>query len=78
MNKSVTVYSTNTCPYCTMMKNFLNDQGIPFKEVNVQVDPVAARKLVEATGQMGVPQTEVNGQWVLGFDPNKVVELLNK
>lgn len=78
MNQNVTVYSTNTCPYCTMMKNFLNDQGVPFKEVNVQADPVAARKLVETTGQMGVPQTEVNGQWVLGFDPNKVMELLNK
>lgn len=78
MNQNVTVYSTNTCPYCTMMKNFLNDQGVPFKEVNVQTDPVAARKLVETTGQMGVPQTEVNGQWVLGFDPNKVMELLNK
>jgi glutaredoxin 3 len=78
MNQNVTVYSTNTCPYCTMMKNFLSGQGIPFKEVNVQEDPVAARKLVETTGQMGVPQTEVNGQWILGFDPNKVMELLNK
>ncbi|HEY9576958.1 MAG TPA: glutaredoxin family protein, partial [Pseudobacillus sp.] len=41
MNK-VTVYSTNTCPYCTMMKNFLNEQGIPFTEVNVQQDRQAA------------------------------------
>lgn len=75
MNK-VTVYSTNTCPYCTMMKNFLNEQGISYKEVNVQQDQQAAQKLVATTGQMGVPQTEVNGQWVLGYDPQAVMSLL--
>lgn len=75
MNK-VTVYSTNTCPYCTMMKNFLSEQNIPFTEVNVQQDREAAQRLVETTGQMGVPQTEINGQWVLGYDPDSVMALL--
>ncbi|OCA89084.1 glutaredoxin family protein [Pseudobacillus wudalianchiensis] len=72
----VTVYSTNTCPYCTMMKNFLKEQGVPFTEVNVQQDRQAAQRLVETTGQMGVPQTEINGQWILGYDPDAVMELL--
>lgn len=75
MNK-ITVYTTSTCPYCDMMKNYLEENKLPFTEVNVQQDPIAANRLVETTGQMGVPQTEVNGQWVLGFDPNKVQELL--
>ena len=74
----ITVYTTNTCPYCVMLKNFLNDQGIAFKEVNVQQDPIAANKLVEATGQMGVPQSNVNGHWVLGFDPNTIMSYVNK
>lgn len=78
MSNQVTVYSTNTCPYCTMMKNFLEQNHVPYTEVNVQRDPVAANRLVQATGQMGVPQTNVNGQWVLGFDPNRVAELLKK
>ncbi|HAQ08571.1 MAG TPA: NrdH-redoxin [Bacillus bacterium] len=69
----ITVYTTNTCPYCVMMKNFLNEKGLPFKEVNVQQDPIAAQRLVDATGQMGVPQSNVNGHWVLGFDPNAVM-----
>lgn len=69
----ITVYTTNTCPYCTMMKNFLEAQGLPFKEVNVQQDAEAARKLVDETGQMGVPQTKVNGEWVLGFDPEALM-----
>lgn len=72
----ITVYTTNTCPYCVMMKNFLKDQGLPFKEVNVQIDQIAADRLVAATGQLGVPQTEINGQWVLGFDPEKVMNLV--
>lgn len=78
MSNQVTVYSTDTCPYCTMMKNFLEQNDVPYKEVNVQRDQAAANRLVEATGQMGVPQTNINGEWVLGFDPNRVAELLKK
>lgn len=76
MTNSVTVYSTTTCPYCDMMKNFLDQQNIPYTNVDVQKDPIEANKLVQTTGQMGVPQTNVNGEWVLGFDPNRVLELL--
>lgn len=76
MTNSVTVYSTTTCPYCDMMKNFLDQQNIPYTNVDVQKDPIEANKLVQTTGQMGVPQTNVNGEWVLGFDPNRVMELL--
>lgn len=78
MSKDVTVYTTNTCPYCVMVKNFLNEQGVAFKEVNVQEDPVAGDKLVETTDQMGVPQIEVGGEWVLGYDPETITELLEK
>ncbi|MGO1058549.1 glutaredoxin family protein [Planococcus sp. FY231025] len=76
MANQVTVYTTNTCPYCTMIKNFLDQNNVAYTEVNVQRDPVAANRLVQATGQMGVPQTNINGQWVLGFDPNRAAELL--
>ncbi|WP_312469512.1 glutaredoxin family protein [Neobacillus sp.] len=72
----ITVYTTNTCPYCTMLKNFLNTQNLAYKEVNVQMDQTAANKLVETTGQLGVPQTEINGQWVLGFDPETIMNLV--
>ncbi|MDP4086678.1 MAG: glutaredoxin family protein [Bacillota bacterium] len=72
----ITVYTTNSCPYCVMMKNFLRNQGLPFNEVNVQQDPVAANRLVAMTGQLGVPQTEINGQWIYGFDPKKVLGLV--
>jgi glutaredoxin 3 len=72
----ITVYTTNSCPYCVMMKNFLSNNGLPFKEVNVQQDQAAANRLVATTGQLGVPQTEINGQWIIGFDPEKVMSFL--
>jgi glutaredoxin 3 len=75
MNK-VKVYTTTRCPYCVMLKNFLSYQNIPFEEVNVEKDPEIMRRLVKTTGQMGVPQTEVNGQWVLGYDPNSIMMAL--
>jgi glutaredoxin len=56
-----------------MVKHFLKKQGLPFQEVNVQQNPAAGQRLVETTGQMGVPQTNVNGQWVIGYDPDRIM-----
>ncbi|WP_182199959.1 glutaredoxin family protein [Paraliobacillus salinarum] len=72
------VYTTTSCPYCVMLKNYLTDQNIPFEEVNVEEKPDAMRYVVESTGQMGVPQTEVNGKWIVGFDPNQIMAALEK
>jgi glutaredoxin 3 len=73
---SITVYTTTRCPYCIMLKNFLSNQSIPFKEVNVEKNPEIMHQLVRTTGQMGVPQTEVNGKWVIGFDPENIMTAL--
>lgn len=76
MTKKATVYVTSTCPYCTMMTNYLKEQNISYEEINVQNDTAAGQKLVQTTGQMGVPQTEINGQWIIGFDPAGVQNAL--
>ena len=47
-------------------------------EVNVHEDQAAANRLVQTTGQMGVPQANINGEWVLGFDPQRVQSLLKQ
>jgi glutaredoxin 3 len=74
---TATVYTTSRCPYCVMLKNFLADQNIPYKEVNVETTPGMMEYVVKNTGQMGVPQTEINGQWVLGYDPQNIILALN-
>ncbi len=76
MNKNITVYTTSTCPYCTMVKNFLNDKNVSFTEVNLQLEPEKMEYVLQNTGQMGVPQTEINGKWVIGFDPQNIEALL--
>ena len=75
---TATVYTTTTCPYCTMMKDYLDEQKIAYRVVNVQEDRQVAKELVEKTGQMGVPQTELNGKWILGFDPAAVQAALSE
>ena len=75
-SKRVTVYTTPTCPWCTTVKNFLRKNGIRYSEVNVASDQSAAQAMVSKSGQQGVPQTEINGEMVIGFDQAKLNRLL--
>jgi glutaredoxin len=61
-----------------MLIDFLSQNNIPFKEINVERDPIMMQKVVEQTDQMGVPQTEINGKWVLGFDPERIIDALKQ
>jgi glutaredoxin-like YruB-family protein len=74
--KRVTVYSTPTCTWCNTLKSYLNKNKIRYTDVDISRDPNAARDLQSRTGQTGVPQTDINGQWVVGFDQKKLNELL--
>ncbi|MBI5036432.1 glutathione S-transferase N-terminal domain-containing protein [Candidatus Micrarchaeota archaeon] len=68
MAKNVTVYSTPTCVYCTLVKQYLKDNGVQFKEIDVSVDQKAAEEMIEKSGQMGVPVIDVDGRIIVGFD----------
>lgn len=76
--KQVTVYSSNRCVYCVMVKNFLTQQNVPFQEVNVDDQPDIVQRLIQTTGRMGVPQTDINGNWVVGYDPNSIMKALEE
>ncbi|MDY0404257.1 glutaredoxin domain-containing protein [Virgibacillus sp. 179-BFC.A HS] len=73
----VTVYTTSSCAYCAMLKNFLTDQNISFDEVNVENNLEMMNHIVRTTGQMDVPQSEVNGNWVVGYDPEGIMQAMN-
>lgn len=64
----VKVYSTETCPWCHKVKEFLTEKGVKFDNIDVGKDQEAGEKMVEKSGQMGVPQTEINGKIIVGFD----------
>jgi glutaredoxin-like YruB-family protein len=74
--KNVTVYTTPTCPWCTTVKNFLRKHGVRYTEVDVASNQSAAQAMVSKSGQQGVPQTEINGEMVIGFDQAKLNRLL--
>lgn len=74
--KSVTVYTTPTCSWCTVVKRHLQENGVQYREVNVAADQKAAEAMVQRSGQQGVPQTEINGQMIVGFDKTRINSLL--
>lgn len=72
----VTVYTTQTCPYCLQVKEYLSRRSIPFHEVDVSRDAAAAAEMVRVSGQRGVPVTVIDGQVVIGFDRPRLDRLL--
>lgn len=74
--KRVIVYSTPTCSWCNTLKSWLRKNSIPFTDIDVSRNADAAQELVKRTGQQGVPQTEIDGQWVIGFDQTKLKQFL--
>ncbi len=74
--KRVIVYSTPTCSWCTTLKRHLDVHQVRYVEIDVSKDQKAAEAMVKKSGQQGVPQTEINGQMIVGFDKNRINALL--
>lgn len=72
----VTVYSTPSCGYCVQLKTWLKKNNIEFTDIDVSRNQEAARYIFGKSGQRGVPQTEIKGEIVVGFDPERIMELL--
>ncbi len=75
-SKSVRVYTTPTCSWCNTLKAYLRKNGINYSEIDVSRDDAAAKEMVRMSGQQGVPQTEINGQMIVGFNQARLKELL--
>lgn len=75
MSKKVVVFSSNTCGYCTMAKEYLTEKGVAYEERNVSND-IEARKELMSKGFMGVPVIYVEDEVIQGFDKAKLDELL--
>jgi glutaredoxin-like YruB-family protein len=72
----IVVYTSDGCPWCNKAKDYLKGLKISFREVNVSRNQSEAERLVKRTGQMGTPQLDINGSYVVGFDKNKIDNLL--
>ena len=74
--KPVTIYSTPTCHFCQMTKDFLKEKGIEYTDYNVAGDMEKRKEMIEKSGQMGVPVIFVGEEMIIGFDKTKLVSSL--
>jgi glutaredoxin 3 len=65
---AITLYSTPSCSYCRMVKDWFKQRNVRFEEYNIAADPRRADEMVRKSGQMGVPVTDVNGRIIIGFN----------
>jgi len=72
----VTVYSTTRCPWCTRVKDFLKENKIAFKDVNVENNEKAAQEMMDKSGQMGVPVLDIDGTIIIGFNEPEIRKAL--
>lgn len=73
----VIVFSTPTCSFCNQAKRYFRGKNIRFTDVDVSLDQSAARDMMRRTGQMGVPVILINNKAIVGFDRNKINQMLN-
>jgi len=72
----VIIYTTPTCVYCKMAKEFFKQNNVEFEEKNLVSDEAAREEAVQKSGQMGVPVIDVDGQIMVGFDKEKLSKIL--
>ncbi len=73
---SVKIYTTPSCVYCRMSKDFFQKNNVKFQELNVALDAVAREEMIKKSGQFGVPVIDIDGKLIIGFDRARLSELL--
>lgn len=81
MAKNITIYTTNTCAYCVMVKKFLSSKGQSYEEVNLDLDPARQQEALELSGALTVPVTVVtkeddSREVVVGYNLSKLAPAL--
>ena len=74
--KKAAIYTTPTCGYCRMAKEFFKQNNVAYSEYDVAADADKRNEMVEMTGQMGVPVITIDDNIIVGFNQSKIAELL--
>lgn len=73
---AVSIYSTPTCGYCRMAKDYLRERGVRFTEYNVATDTRKGEEMVRKSRQTAVPVIDFNGTILVGFDRSRLDQLI--
>lgn len=76
-NDKVIVYSTPSCPYCKLAKEYLKKHEVDFLDIDVTQDEAAGEEMIEKSGQMGVPVIDAKGTIIIGFDKEAIDKALS-
>jgi len=76
-DKVIEIYSTPTCHFCNLAKDWFKEKNLDYKEYNVAADIEKRKEMMEITGQLGVPVIKINEDVLIGFNPNKMAEILS-
>lgn len=74
--KSIKIYSTPTCVYCKMAKEYFKSKNIVYTEVNVAENETELNEMVQKSGQMGVPVIDIGGTIMVGFNKPEIEKAL--
>ena len=73
---NVIIYSTPSCGYCNLAKDYFKKNNINFTDHNVGADSGKAEEMFKKSGQMGVPVIDINGQIIIGFNKSAIEKAL--
>lgn len=76
MNKKVKIYSTPTCPYCMRAKQFLKENNIDFEDIDVSANQAQAQEMIRISGQTAVPVLDIEGEVIVGFNKDRIKQVL--
>ncbi|MCL5004812.1 MAG: glutathione S-transferase N-terminal domain-containing protein [Patescibacteria group bacterium] len=74
----VKIYTTQTCPYCIMAKDYFKKLGVEYQEADVSIDEKAREELIAKSHQMGVPVIDINGTIIVGFNRPEIDKALGQ
>lgn len=74
--KNITIYSTPTCHFCQLAKEYMKTNGISYTECDVASDLEKRKEMIDKSGQMGVPVIDIGGKIIIGFDEAEFAEAL--
>lgn len=71
----VTLYTSPTCSWCRRARQYLDEKGIPYRYIDVTEDRYGTERLLQVSGQAGLPVITVDNEVIIGFDRNRLDEL---
>lgn len=74
----IEVFTTPSCPYCHKLKDWLDENGYDYTDYDVSSNREKAKEMIERTQQRGVPQTFIGDHEIIGFQPDKIEEIMEE